>query len=412
MKLKHIGNACCTYEYEGYEILCDPWLTDGAFEGSWYHYPPLKSKPEDFHHVDAIYLSHLHPDHFDEKTLATFPKHIPIIFLDREPNYLKKKIAALGFTKLVAMKDGEKQDFGPFTVTMLGPFVGNLFHDSVIGNVIDSSIVVERGRFQVLNANDNPPTREEAERLRHEFGAFDIVQLVDSCAGPYPACFTNLSESEKLGEKERILSRHLSLMITCAEILEARFMQPFAGHYQLGGRLVGLNDFLAVYNPDEVAHEIGKSSKVSPLLLYEGDVFDLETVETVRTPERHFQWQMWAKHVEKAAYTYDHLEEIDGAKLTRLFISALNRMEKKQKELNCYPDWECSVNGFHFSFAKGGLGGSPNKIYFEVPKKLLGAILERKIHWNNAEVGCHMEIKRNPNTYDPDIHLLLCSLHV
>lgn len=32
------------YGSEGTKILCDPWIVTGVFEGSWFHYPPLKMK--------------------------------------------------------------------------------------------------------------------------------------------------------------------------------------------------------------------------------------------------------------------------------------------------------------------------------------------------------------------------------
>jgi len=46
-------------------VLCDPWLLDGAFSGAWHHYPPLEFAPEEYGHVDYLYISpppgRLHP---------------------------------------------------------------------------------------------------------------------------------------------------------------------------------------------------------------------------------------------------------------------------------------------------------------------------------------------------------------
>ena len=47
MKFKLIGNAGRIFTgSKGTKILCDPWIEDGVFEGSWCHYPPLKTKIE------------------------------------------------------------------------------------------------------------------------------------------------------------------------------------------------------------------------------------------------------------------------------------------------------------------------------------------------------------------------------
>ena len=79
MKFEFIGNAGgIFYGSEGTKILCDPWIVPGVFEGSWFHYPPLKTKIKDLQNVDAIYVSHIHPDHYDEQNF-NFPKQIPLI---------------------------------------------------------------------------------------------------------------------------------------------------------------------------------------------------------------------------------------------------------------------------------------------------------------------------------------------
>ena len=90
MKFEFIGNACGIFHgSKGTKVLCDPWIVDGVFEGSWFHYPPLKTKISDLQNVDAIYLSHIHPDHFDDR-FFDFPKDKKIILLDEGPNFLKK----------------------------------------------------------------------------------------------------------------------------------------------------------------------------------------------------------------------------------------------------------------------------------------------------------------------------------
>ena len=77
MKFKFIGNAGGIFTGpNGTTILCDPWIVDGVFESSWFHYPPLKTKVKDLQNVDGIYVSHIHPDHYDERNFD-FSKDIP-----------------------------------------------------------------------------------------------------------------------------------------------------------------------------------------------------------------------------------------------------------------------------------------------------------------------------------------------
>ena len=49
---------------------------------------------------------------------------------------------------------------------------------------------------------------------------------------------------------------------------------------------------------------------------------------------------------------------------------------------------------------------------FYLDERLLNRILDKKSHWNNAEIGCHIEIDRNPNVYEVDAHTMMQFLHV
>ena len=81
MRIQYLQSASVVIESEGVRILCDPWLYDGIYYGSWYHYPPLRFTPADVSDIDYIYVSHIHPDHYDAASLAEFPKNIPVIIL-------------------------------------------------------------------------------------------------------------------------------------------------------------------------------------------------------------------------------------------------------------------------------------------------------------------------------------------
>ena len=71
MKFKLIGNAGGIFTgSKGTKILCDPWIEDGVFEGSWCHYPPLKTKIE-VKFLNVIFL-------YDRKKIAVRPKKSPI----------------------------------------------------------------------------------------------------------------------------------------------------------------------------------------------------------------------------------------------------------------------------------------------------------------------------------------------
>ena len=98
MKMTFLQSSSVVLEHKETKILTDPWLVDGELYGSWAHYPPSELKPEDFNDVDYIYLSHIHQDHFSQKTLRHMNKDIPIIIHNFASKRLKLNIEKLGFS--------------------------------------------------------------------------------------------------------------------------------------------------------------------------------------------------------------------------------------------------------------------------------------------------------------------------
>ena len=90
MKVKYIYSACLEIDCGGFKILTDPWFTEGAYDGSWHQFP----KVDPFEYItkpDLIYVSHIHPDHYDSAFLNELIKKygdIPIFIPDLNPNFL------------------------------------------------------------------------------------------------------------------------------------------------------------------------------------------------------------------------------------------------------------------------------------------------------------------------------------
>ena len=127
MKIKFISNACAIFESDkGTKILSDPWIVNGVFEGSWCHFHKLETKIEDLQDVDAIYVSHIHPDHYDER-FFDFSREIPIIVLDHGLNFLHKKLIEKGYKNLIKVKDKQTINFKDIKISLFAPFVKHVF---------------------------------------------------------------------------------------------------------------------------------------------------------------------------------------------------------------------------------------------------------------------------------------------
>ena len=107
-KIKLYRSATVGIESADFKLLVDPWLTDGEYYGSWSHYPAFdfEKNLNEINSYDAIYISHIHPDHCSDETLKKINKNIPIYILSYHSKFLKFKLEKLGF-KVIEIENFE-----------------------------------------------------------------------------------------------------------------------------------------------------------------------------------------------------------------------------------------------------------------------------------------------------------------
>ena len=94
MKIQQIRNATIVVQYAGKKFLVDPFLAE---KGTYPPFPnslrqdqqnPLVSLPTSIddiiHHIDAVIVTHLHLDHYDDTAKEVLPKHIKMFVQNEE----------------------------------------------------------------------------------------------------------------------------------------------------------------------------------------------------------------------------------------------------------------------------------------------------------------------------------------
>ena len=416
MRFKFIGNACGIFTGSGgTNILCDPWIENGVFEGSWYHYPPLKTKISDLQNVDAIYVSHIHPDHYDDRNFD-FPKNIPLIILDHGGNFLKKNLINKGYKNFIDIKDNGTKKFKEFSLTMYKPFTGHLYEESLLGNLIDSSLVLSDEKSTAINFNDNTPDEEACIKLEKKFKKIDLAMLNYNAAGPYPSCFDNLDNAEKLKEHRRILKRNFNHLCKIIPILKPKTVLPFAGAYVLGGKNYYKNEYLGTTTWDECADYLKENLKTNTKItcLRENQIFDIELQKNLEKYEKVSKDEM-KKYIaniknEKYEYEFDNFPDIQKLKediniVKKQFLKKIERFK-----INFKSNVFLKVENEEIQIITGS--DSNRTLVCSMDERLLRRIIDRKSHWNNAEVGAHINFVRTPNEMEPDVHTSLAFFHL
>ncbi|TLS36546.1 MBL fold metallo-hydrolase [Pseudalkalibacillus caeni] len=112
MNIHQIRNATIVLTYADKKFLIDPFFADKGSMPPFSNTPnmdkrnPLVELPvsvDEIKNVDAVIVTHLHPDHFDEKAKESLPKDLPI-FAQNEADRLVIKEA--GFQNVETFENG------------------------------------------------------------------------------------------------------------------------------------------------------------------------------------------------------------------------------------------------------------------------------------------------------------------
>src|SRR5690625_298259 len=109
-RIQFIQNATLVLNYAGKRLLMDPMFAEkGAYPGfpgtanSELRNPLVEMpvEPESLIDVDAVLVSHLHPDHWDKVAVQTLPKQIKVLAKDDED---ANTIRSQGFTNVEVLE--------------------------------------------------------------------------------------------------------------------------------------------------------------------------------------------------------------------------------------------------------------------------------------------------------------------
>ena len=443
MKITYLQNAGVIIENEGEKILCDPWLVDGCYFGSWYHYPKFDFNPQEFDDINYIYISHIHPDHFDPKTLKKLKKSIPVLIHDFPEKYFKANIEELGF-KVREIPNNERTKIGKTWINIVAadncdPSVcsrafGCNFDSKKFGtNQIDTFSIIDNGDQVIVNSNDCPYEigQNTAKIIKEQYSDIDLFLVGYTGASDYP-CRYDLPTSEKQIESEKKKIKRLQNAVDYIHVFNPKHYLPFAGRYVLGGKLTSLMKYKGESTLDEgfnfLKENINQEENRGIILNIKSS-FDLDTGKTSEAykPENQQEREEYIENVlskMKLDYEEDPYPKLDS--LLELIPKAYERFEFHRKMINFSTDTVILLRLDSESLLKISVDGSGFKVihqdemqkyqkyyYLELDTRLLFKILQnpKKAHWNNAEIGCHISWKRIPNVYNKSLNYCLYFFH-
>ncbi len=440
MKVKWLNNAgCLITSASGTAILCDPWLTPGAYMGSWYQWPPLRPELVEellMTPVDAILITHLHPDHFDRIFLARYLRNFPstrILIAKARNGWLRDAMCRLASPSNVIEVD-------PITPTLIDDMSiriikADVCDPRICGTItpcvafpwsesIDSFVVFESDGQRICNANDAIAV-SMIPRVAHRVGKVDLLMGSWGGAGPFPQCFPDIPDGKKKTLARATVKQKSLFLAAAANAVEARFLFPFAGQYVLGGKLVSLNGLKSYIPPDVIAPILDRLTAAEVLTLAPWSEFDLiqgDVSKEYIEPDAEVA-QSYFDEIEKIPFVYETTGGKKGVSDDEI-VSGLEPVLRRARVMKIQ---KCSVvitdgqavatidfAGARSKITVGAQPSSKSVTTVVIPPDLLRRLLAKKagykgftnIHWNQGEVGSHFSWHRR-GEYVVEAHGLL-----
>jgi UDP-MurNAc hydroxylase len=221
MRVTYFGQACTLIEVAGKKILTDPWLTEGAYFGTWFHTHLIAEAgvtPEAFpKDIDYLFLSHEHQDHVDPATLRHFSPQTPILICKFVTAKFRRYIEELGFHNIWEIPSEQRVQLdNEVTVTILG--------SAEYTN--DAALLVKGDGCTLLNETDCKLSYPALERLGQQ--EIDIGFYMFSGANWYPMMYDYSDEvkSALVCGRRRSLLRSL---VQRVKVTKPRVVVPAAG---------------------------------------------------------------------------------------------------------------------------------------------------------------------------------------
>jgi UDP-MurNAc hydroxylase len=414
MRLRYIYSACTVVETKDLTLVSDPWFTPGIYDGSWFQYPPIKDPVQAIGPADVIYISHIHPDHYDaaflRSYLAVYPQ-VKLLIGETTPNYLLNKMRVDGFSPEVA-STYRRGDTECFILPNHGYETDN----------IDTALVIRRGGQSIVNMNDNPFDGQQIEQIRALLpeGNATLALLPHAGAGPYPQTYC-MHERTLLEKADKKKQQFLTLFTRYVEALRPQRIIPFAGKYWLGGPLSRLNATRGLADATEAAALFPDRAVV---LADGGKAYlDLDTLQASairEAPYEEGQIETYLNSIEFKGYDYEReLQPLPRHALPLAVIlpsAYRNAMAKAALPQNYWLCLKCPQLTEYFvlnisqqegiSRMKDCASLQPRCEMFVDDRYLFG-LLTRLYHWNNAEIGSQFICLRVPDTYNPQVQQFL-----
>ena len=215
----YTGHASILVRLNKKKYLFDYINNTNFYGNSWIFFPNQIIDKRLFN-VDAVFVSHIHQDHYDPILLRKFQKkEVPIFVLDGRPEFKsslrKEKIKV----KYIAAKKKTYIDDNTWVYGCLHEY-----------NDIDSSILISNNNLSVYHGNDNFVTEKTLIPFKKKVGHIDVACVPFAYINYYPYLLNGITKKINKSEATRIENLFMDYGIKQSKILKPKIIIPFGSN--------------------------------------------------------------------------------------------------------------------------------------------------------------------------------------
>lgn len=434
MKIRSLNNATIFLKSEKCSLLIDPWLVGTLYGGAWSPYASCHDL--DFlKTVTHVFISHIHEDHWDRETLVLLDKKVQI-FIPELPvnNVLKRYIEELGFLNVKLVKPYVKIKLADVILTIIPPL--NAFAQDLGSYVegyefdstnIDTSLFVEDQKSNTAHlflCDNTPYDIKILEKLKIK----NLVSLwypFNSYAQDYPVCY-KLTDKRKKDIHLSIHNNRKAAVEKCVKALKPKLYFPNSADFVLNGP--NAKSFEAYASEKYIDRKLvadtysfqNNTFSKSEYVNF-GDEIIFLGYKDIQIKRNLFSYDLVSSKSSLDKFQSSPIEN-EVEVLEEAFSKMLKRCDKFKIDLSPSKDWLLKLviehNEYIFSYQSRRLLSSKelngtNKILTTfLSKKQFAALMSKELHWNNAQIGFHLQFERTPDEYCQEIYKSLNFLHM
>ena len=439
LTIRSLNNASTLFEKDDDILLIDPWLLGDLYYKSW---SPVK-KLEDLSFLEKVknvIITHLHEDHWDLDTLKLLKNDVNIYFPDLPMNGVisrdLKKINLEGNTIKIGEKFKISENFvGEFIEPLNGLALSNNYIKDyeIDATNIDTGILINERNSKtnhLVLCDNSPYDLKRLDRVIEKRPLTTFFYPFNGFAQDYPLCYQNLSTQEKKEISYDLSLKREDFLIHAIKHLRPEYVFPHSSDFLQNGPF---SEVFTEIHPHEFLSRKAYSKRVQSLLDSIGiesksDYLEMEDQATFRVDkslkiDRDIFKSKTCSHkldIDYPKNSFDKKFEIKDL-LEESLKEMFKRTSRYKLNLSGLEDWVFEINinqketyylDFELKKLVTKINNKKNILTLNTNKKIMLALLNRKMHWNNAQIGSFLSWKRNPDIFCDSLYKSLNFLHL